>query len=1292
MRKLWITVCIVFVTMQIGLAQPWIKYLPQEKKASELNLYDYKKAFDTYWVPFNVDKGYYMKEGVKTKAAGWKQFLRWYHHMESQVNPATGEFPKYSAQQVYDAYKLSHPTKAQANASAWENVGPSTSEGGYAGVGRINCIAFHPTDNNTYWVGAPAGGLWQTTNNGDSWTCLTEQNAILGVTDIVIPSDYADSHTIYIATGDKDATDNRSIGVLKTTDAGATWQATDLVFTLDQNEMVNRLLLDPNDDNTIIAATTDGVYKTTDGGANWSEKLSNRIFIDMEYMPGNFSVLYGCSKGGGSVTVSTDGGANWSTTLSTSGSRVELAVSPDKPDYVYALVSASNSGLYGVYRSQNQGANFSQMVNGGGINLLGWSPYGTDSGGQGWYDLSLAVSPFDANLLFVGGVNTWKSTDGGENWQISSHWSGNSAQAVHADKHILRYRSNGDLFEGNDGGIYILQDGSTNWEDKTNGMIISQMYKLSVSASVADEVITGLQDNGTKLLSNNWYDVKGGDGMECLIDYTDADIQYGTYVYGQISRTTNHWNSSIDIEPSAAGNGAWVTPYIIDPEDPATLYAGYSNVWKTTNRGNNWTKISSINVSDKIRSMAIAPSDNQVLCVAGKSSIWRTNDGGETWNNIKSNLPASSSNITYIAIKTDDPNTIWVSLSSYNDDVVYETTDAGASWHNISQGLPNIPAYSIVQNKMSSGELHLYVGTELGVYFKRADADWIEYNQALPKVKTGELEIYYDMENPDNNRLYLASYGRGLWKSPLEPYNALAPVVFTMEVANVDDVSALLKAKVLQEGADAVTERGFVWDTVQHVDMTANKLIDTQTGLGEYSIRLEQLEPQTTYYYKAYAINSHGTVMGSEKQFTTACGTQSTPIIEGFEAHDFPPACWTQFMGENGLGTVGVWRKSATHYEGSLSAYVPGENVSGGLAEDWLVTPMIQMPENASLTFYQKQTSVTLKGSEYSILVSTTSQEDISTFTEIATWGEDSFTNNFTEKAIDLSAYAGQSICLAFRLTTDAGDGWYIDAIQIKANDDILSANIVATTGCGTGSLTVSSNQTGMQHFTLLTEDETVLQEVDADANAYQFDNMPDGIYKAQVSKASIQSPISDAVELKNIVILNTIGDIEGPDMAVETANYSISEVQGADTYIWSVDDTWQLESGQGTAQINVLFPENAVDGIVSVKAQNTCGDSELKQKSIDVSGIGIPEHIKDKLNIYPNPVTHQLHLNFEPAMLETDAQVRIMNINSKVLIERVLDANTVKADINVQHLPSGVYMLQIQTVDWTADYKVVKK
>jgi photosystem II stability/assembly factor-like uncharacterized protein len=785
MRTLHLTLLAILIATSLS-AQPWLQNLPAGKAKSELTLPDYQQAFESYWAPYNVQKGTYNENGVTKKAPGWKQFKRWEYQMSSIVDPASGAFPKKSAMQVREEFERTHPASRTTTAANWTPIGPFSSFSGYSGIGRINCVAFHPTDLNIYWVGAAAGGLWETRDNGTTWTCLTDNNGVLGVSDIVIPDDYDTSNTIYIATGDRDAWDNRSVGVLKTTDGGTTWNETGLSFTIYEGRMVNRLLQDPTNKDVLIAATSIGVFKTFDGGTTWNTKMTDVEFIDMEFNPVNPTIIYGSTKYS-QIFLSTDGNSFSPVFTDANANRIELAVSPNQPDWVYAVASNGNSGLYGIFKSTDGGFTYNEVFSGSTKNLLTWESDGSGTGGQGWYDLALAASPLDANILLVGGVNSWRSFDGGVSWSITNHWWGDGVQAVHADKHKHAYRNNGDVFECNDGGVYLSPDNGSSWIDKTNGIQISQMYRLGVSQTEPGDVITGLQDNGTKLVTGNeWYDVRGGDGMECLIDYSDVNIQYSTIYFGAIDRTTNHWQNATNITPP--DDGDWVTPFIIDPNNPNILYGGYNQLWKTENRGDSWTQISTIDKAGRVRSIAAAPSDSRYLYIADYQQIFKSTNGGEEWNDITGSLPTSSGTLEYIAVKHDDPNTVWVVLSGYSNPGVYESTDGGQSWNNISTGLPPIPAYSMVQNHQASSEVELYLGTELGVYYKKGTNDWVPYNTGLPNVKTGEIEIYYS-SNPGETRLRAASYGRGLWETPIE-YTP-TPMIYVSSTAVQKELSSV---------------------------------------------------------------------------------------------------------------------------------------------------------------------------------------------------------------------------------------------------------------------------------------------------------------------------------------------------------------------------------------------------------------------------------------------------------------------------------------------------------------------
>ncbi|MDA3906379.1 MAG: T9SS type A sorting domain-containing protein [Bacteroidales bacterium] len=756
-------------------AQQWTKNLPSEKTSSTYSFYDYQNAFYTYWEPFNIKRGYYIDEnGREIKASGWKQFKRWEYFWETRIDSQTGDFLSRDINSIFKQEKGAAVFKNSGE--LWLSQGPKSSNGGYEGIGRINTIAYHPADSNMFWAGTASGGLWVTTDGGQNWSVLNDDMQAIGVSDIVIPSDFETSQTIYLATGDRDAYDTRSIGLLKSIDAGANWESLELDFNTDQGEIINRVLINPIDNSTMIVAGSFGVKKSYNSKLKsyqevmaWAN-ISSEIFIDMEFKPGDFSTLYGSTKRGG-VFVSSDSGDNWLQTLDEAdGYRIELAVSPAEPTWVYAIVVNDIDGLFGIYKSLDSGTSFTQIFDGSvsGNNLLGWeNGNDNDEGGQGWYDLAIAASPTDANTVLIGGINTWLSNDGGVSWEMVNHWYGGYATpAVHADKHYLGYQlTTGNLFEGNDGGIYKTND-YENWTDLSNGIVNSQIYRLGISATQPEETISGLQDNGTKLfnIEGDWMDVKSGDGMECIIDFTNVNIQYGSYVNGQISKTTDRWITDSDISARIPGDleGAWVTPYIINPIDPLKLYVGYAELWKTENGGGTFSQISDFQGSELI-SLAISPSDTSTLYAATHTKIHHTFDGGLNWTDITGNLPVGSVSINYIAVKNDDPNTVWVTISGYSGYGVFESTNAGQNWTNIAEGLPDVPCNTIVQNKLNLNQVELYVGTDIGVYLKLGNDNWVYYSTGLPNVVVSELEIYYDSVNPKDSKIKAATYGRGLW-------------------------------------------------------------------------------------------------------------------------------------------------------------------------------------------------------------------------------------------------------------------------------------------------------------------------------------------------------------------------------------------------------------------------------------------------------------------------------------------------------------------------------------------------
>jgi len=731
-------------------AQKWTEMM-QDPNA---NFYEIVKEFDQYW-----------KDRPYERGKGYKAFKRWQWFMEPRVYP-TGNM-KYGSRgyalekyneflkETNSANKFSTAVVSSTTAN-WVPLGPFGSPTG-GDAGRVQVIRMHPTNATTFYVGTAAGGLWVTTDGGVSYTTTTDQIASLGVSDIAIDP-FAPAR-IYIATGDKDAGDTHSTGVLKSTDGGQTWSNTGLTWLTSQQRRIYRLLINPLNPSSLIAATSQGMYKSVDAANTWT-LMQGGNYVDAEYKPGDTSVVYAVSSG--SFIKSTNGGLNY-TGVAISGltaNRLSLAVTPANSSYVYVLASANNNGFGGLYRSVNSATSFSLMSS--SPNIFDWSTNGSGSGGQGWYDIAIDASPTNANEIIAGGVNTWKSTNGGSSWVLNTHWYGGGGRPyVHADLHYVLYTSGTTIYLGTDGGVARSTNGGSGWTTINGNMNIAQIYKMGQSANNAGRVVTGHQDNGTNLSNGtSWSEIYGGDGADCFIDWNNNNVIIASYIYGDFQRSTNGGGGWTSISNGLTGTAAWIAPIVQSPSSPNTYFCGYQQVYKSTNQGTSWTQMGTIGaVLDEIK---IAPSNTNIMYASSPGSIFKTTNGGTTWSNINGSLPLGSAQITDIAIDNLNPNNIYVSLSGYSSgNKVYASNNGGAIWTNYSAGLPNIPANCIVYSNNTPQAL--YVGTDVGVYYREASMSaWVPYFTGLPNVIVNDMEIYYP-----TNKLRAATYGRGVWETDL---------------------------------------------------------------------------------------------------------------------------------------------------------------------------------------------------------------------------------------------------------------------------------------------------------------------------------------------------------------------------------------------------------------------------------------------------------------------------------------------------------------------------------------------
>ncbi|MCF8244873.1 MAG: hypothetical protein K9J37_09110 [Saprospiraceae bacterium] len=748
-----------------------------------VNFYEIQNDFQNYW----ATRAY-------SKHKGYKPFKRWEAYMTPRVFP-TGNLTlpstTYSNFSAWQQLRLG--AKSQFSAAAnWTELGPQVRPSGFdSGVGRVNMVRFDPTNTDIMYLGAPDGGLWKSTDAGGTWATNTDFLPVIGVADLAI--DPANTDIMYLATGDVEA-DRRSIGVMKSTDGGATWNATSLVWTAVDNWKISKLLMHPTNPLKMLVSTNDGIFVTEDGWDTWDQTLAGPSLKDMEFNPADPNIIYAA---GTELFRSTDGGGTWNAV--TSGlpdagdvSRIALAVTPTDAAYVYAVIGdGSNSGFLGLYLSTDSGASFTEQST--SPNILGYAVDGSDDGGQSHYDLAIAVSPSDPNIVTVGGINQWQSTDGGVNWGMISHWIGDGGfPYLHADVHEISYMpgSATTMYSCCDGGIYKSIDNGATWSDISSNLGISQQTALAISATTSPLLVAGLQDIGTILFkAGEWSVIGGGDGEDCLFDRTNDDRIIISNVYGDHYVSTDGGATFSPVDGLLEGNSTeWKCPIRQDPVDANTIYAGgRAALYRSTDFTDTWTELGTPFGGINIFEFSIAQSDNNIIYAVHAGGAAVSTDAGNTWTDITGDLPVGAVSLTNLTVSDTDPNKVWVTFSGYTEgEKVYGTTDGGGTWTNLSAGLPNLPINAIVYQNGSAND-GVYVGGDIGVYYKNNTLpEWAPYFTDLPNVAVRDLRIFYP-----TNKLRAATYGRGAWESDLytSPLEDLDGDGFTADV-DCDDNNA----------------------------------------------------------------------------------------------------------------------------------------------------------------------------------------------------------------------------------------------------------------------------------------------------------------------------------------------------------------------------------------------------------------------------------------------------------------------------------------------------------------------
>ena len=731
-----------------------------------INVYEVVAEAESYFQ--NIDKN--------AKGSGWKKYQRWLYENEPKFYPSgdrSNVDPYFVSKEFKNFLKNNSKQEKSLFDNGWEELGPYYIEqvtGHYAvGLGRVESFYSDPNDSNRIYLGSRSGGFWRTIDGGNSWTNTTDFLYAAGVNTIAVSPNNPNHVLINVRNSNNGVTH----GIYQSQDGGDTWNITN--FNPDNlgwgglgtYNSIYKIVYHPTIPDLVFIGTSEGLFRSTDNLNTWTNSATGNSwewdydFTQINFHPTDENIIYAATYNENSkIYISNDGGLTFSdsNTISGNSSNIKLSVSAACTDCIYVGSSS------GVWKSTDNGQNFTLISN------PGISNYG-----------AFAVSDVDTNYMLFGDIDTHISSDEGLTFNQVTYWSTGNANYnttgtyVHAD--IRGSRSeNGVFWVNTDGFLCKSLDNGATWQIY-EGQSIRENYCLGLSQSNHERTISGSQDNGTSIKTeNSWIEFYGADGMEGIIHPLNDDWMIGSFQFGGKRRTKDGGLTQGGINPSGF-DGNWIAPLLYDPNNQMRIFAMDDMVYSSDDFGSSWEQRGTPSFSGDISRAAIAENNSNILVVSNYQAIEKSIDGGYTYTDIKGSLPNQF--ITDIAFDPNDDNVIVVTYGNYNYDnnKVFITIDQGASWQNITYNLGNIPVRSVVIDHTDASTI--YLGTEIGVYKKSmSENSWTLYNQDLPNMSVLELEIMYG-----SNTLRAATWGRGLWEFTLDGRQSF-PSILTTRITN----------------------------------------------------------------------------------------------------------------------------------------------------------------------------------------------------------------------------------------------------------------------------------------------------------------------------------------------------------------------------------------------------------------------------------------------------------------------------------------------------------------------------
>jgi photosystem II stability/assembly factor-like uncharacterized protein len=747
--------------------------------------------------------------------------------LDAQRPNADAEFLR-TAYRSYRAMGQSSPYRS----IPWQYLGPTNITGRATDV----AVADHDGARRIY-VGFATSGVWKTDDSGATWQPIFEHQASTSIGDVAVAP--SDPNIVWIGTGEANLfrASMAGVGIYKSVDGGRSFTHMGLTDT----HRIARIVIDPRDPNVVYVAAsgrgwTDnlerGVFKTTDGGRNWSKVLyrSPRTgAIDLVVDPSDSRTLYaamwqrirlkwsdprvepGYTEGG--VWKSTDAGRTWIESnrglpAAQFRGRIGLDVARSNPNVVYAFVDnyeearppregerdaytrpilESRIKSAEIYRSDDKGETWHKTSQNDDFMM-------NHSGTYGWVFGQMRVDPTNENTIYTLGIGLHVSRDAGKTFT--------TLNGPHHDHHSLWIdpRNPSVLYDANDGGFYRSSDGGKSWTyDVAAGGV--QFYNVTLDNSTPVKAYGSVQDyNSRRAVINlskgrdsipamEWAPAPGGEGSHHAVDPSNNDIVYSHGFYGNFTREdvsraaggNGEGRSSARIRPPAPDGielrAQWMAPIIASQHDPATIYAGYQFVYRSTNRGNTWDRISGdLSRNDPtqmlLRSSSAIPYQtvvalaesprNAAILFAGTDDgmLHVTTDSGKNWSNVTAALPARKWVSSIVPSRHTD-GVVYVTARGREDDdfavYVHKSTDQGRSFRSIATNIPAGSVNVVREDPVDSNTL--YVGTDFGAFVStNGGREWHVLGGNLPSTQVSDLQIH-----PRDHVIVISTYGRGMW-------------------------------------------------------------------------------------------------------------------------------------------------------------------------------------------------------------------------------------------------------------------------------------------------------------------------------------------------------------------------------------------------------------------------------------------------------------------------------------------------------------------------------------------------